>query len=155
MTGLRKKFVYYKDFANATINDVLTPEQRSQAKVLKAITDASAVFINDGNGHFTAKPLPVEAQFSRVSSILPLSDKKQWLLGGNFYPYRVQLGHCDASMGLVLDAGKDRITAERPFESGLYLSGDVRNMVVLKSLNGKNLLLVAANNQPLQLYQMP
>ncbi|HUQ97218.1 MAG TPA: FG-GAP-like repeat-containing protein, partial [Chitinophagaceae bacterium] len=157
LPGLRKKFVYYKDFANATINDVLTTAQLAQAQTAKAYLEESVVFINDGANHFTKKTLPLEAQFSRVSSITALGDsnsKRQWLLAGNFYPYRVQAGHCDASMGLVLSKNKNEFIAERPYESGLYLTGDVRNVQVLNSVGHTKLLLVAANNQPLQLYQM-
>ncbi len=158
MTGLRKKFVYYKDFAKATIADILTPEQLKQATFSKAHTEESAIFINDGSDHFTMKPLPAEAQFSRVSSIVQLNDsstKKRLLLAGNFYPYRVQSGHCDASMGLILETDKAGITPKTPYQSGLYLSGDVRTAVILKSANNKKFLLIAANNQPLQLYQIP
>ena len=154
MTGLKKLFVYYKDYADAGIKDILTPEQLSKAKVLKANTQESMVFINDGKDNFTMRPLPAEAQFSRVSSILGLN-KKQLLLSGNFYPYRAQWGHCDASMGLVADCVKNNITAERPYQSGLYLNGDVRHATILESIAHRKLLLVAANNQPLQLYEIP
>jgi hypothetical protein len=158
MPGLKKKFVYYKDYADAQIQNILTPGQLSQAKVLKATTLQSVVFINDGKNNFTMKSLPAEAQFSRVSSILNIGDtnnKKQLLLAGNFYPYRTQLGHCDASLGLILDFDKNNIITERPYQSGLYLNGDVRNVEILQSINHKKLLLVAANNQPLQLYDIP
>jgi len=104
------------------------------------------------------KLLPAEAQFSRVSSILNMTDtnnKKQLLLAGNFYPYRAQFGHCDASMGLIVDFDKTNIITERPYQSGLYLNGDVRNVEILQSIHHKKLLLVAANNQRLQLYEIP
>ena len=122
MPGLKKVFVYYKDYADARINTILTPEQLSQAKVLKANIQESVLFINDGKNNFTMKPLPVEAQFSRVSSILNLNNmnnKKQLLLAGNFYPYRAQWGHCDASMGLVVEFDKNNITALRALSKRL------------------------------------
>jgi enediyne biosynthesis protein E4 len=157
MPGLKKNFVYYKDYADARINDILTPGQLSSAKVLKADIQESVVFINDGKNNFSMKPLPAEAQFSRVSSILNLDtmNKKQLLLAGNFYPYRAQWGHCDASMGLVVACDKNNIIALKPYQSGLYLNGDVRNVSILKSINHRKLLLVAANDQPLQLYEIP
>jgi len=158
MPGLKKKFVYYKDYADAQIQNILTPGQLSQAKVLKATILQSVVFINDGQNNFTMKLLPAEAQFSRVSSILNMTDtnnKKQLLLAGNFYPYRAQFGHCDASMGLIVDFDKTNIITERPYQSGLYLNGDVRNVEILQSIHHKKLLLVAANNQRLQLYEIP
>ena len=112
---------------------------------MKAVTSESVVFINDGVNHFTVKPLPLEAQFSRVSAVVQMSDsnnKKQFLVAGNFYPYRVQFGHCDASMGLILDTDKNSISAETPYQSGLYLDGDVRNVQLLNSVNHKKYILV-------------
>ncbi|MEO8763421.1 MAG: VCBS repeat-containing protein [Ginsengibacter sp.] len=154
MTGLKKLFVSYKDYADAGIKEIVTPAQLAKAKILKANTLQSVVFINDGNNHFTNKTLPVEAQFSRVSSVLRL-DTNRLLLSGNFYPYRTQWGHCDASMGLIVSYDKDKFSAEAPYQSGLYLTGDVRNTVLLKGIDHKRFLLVAANNQPLQLYEIP
>ena len=55
MPGLKKKFVYYKDYADAQIQNILTPGQLSQAKILKANILESVVFINDGKNNFTMK----------------------------------------------------------------------------------------------------
>jgi hypothetical protein len=154
MQGLKKKFVHYKDYANATIENILNKDQLRSSKKLFCNTQQSVVFFNDGNGHFTEKALPVQAQFSRVSSIEKIADD-QLLIAGNFYPYRVQLGHCDASMGLILKNESRDIWAVAPDESGLYLSGDVRNVRVLKSKNKSHYLLVSVNNAPLKLYKVP
>ncbi len=154
MQSLKKKFVRYKDYGNATIKDILNEEQLNSSKKLFCNTQQSAIFFNDGNNHFTKKDLPLEAQFSRVSGIESLADDRL-LLAGNFYPYRVQLGHSDASMGLVLKSNSKNIIAEEPYQSGLYLSGDVRNVRVIKSSSNKRYLVVAVNNAPLKLYQIP
>ena len=154
LQGLKKKFVHYKDYGNATINDILTDDQLNTSKKLFCNTQQSAVFFNDGNNHFTKKDLPEETQFSRVSSIEPLSDNKI-LLAGNFYPYRVQLGHSDASMGIILKNNSNDMMAEEPYVSGLYLSGDVRNVRMMKGNNNKRYLIVAVNNASLKLYEIP
>ena len=154
MQGLKKKFVHYRDYANATIKDILNEDQLNSSKILFCNTQQSGVFFNDGNNHFTKKDLPQEAQFSRVSSIEPISENKI-LLAGNFYPYRVQLGHSDASMGVILKNKSKEIIAEEPYKSGLYLSGDVRNVKVIRGNNNKRYLIVAVNNAPLKLYEIP
>ncbi len=154
MQGLKKKFVRYKDYGNATIKDILNEDQLNSSKKLFCNTQQSAIFFNDGNNHFIKQNLPEQAQFSRVSSIERIADDKL-LLAGNFYPYRVQLGHSDASMGVILKNKSKEIIAEEPYQSGLYLSGDVRNVRILKSAGKKNLLLVGVNNAPLKLYQIP
>ena len=154
MQGLKKKFVHYKDYGNATINDILTNDQLSSSKKLFCNTQQSCVFFNDGNNLFTKKDLPLEAQFSRVSSIENI-DSDKLLLAGNFYPYRVQLGHSDASMGLILKNQSRNIIAEAPYKTGLYLSGDVRSVKMLKGNNKNKYLLVATNNASLKLYLVP
>jgi hypothetical protein len=151
---LKKKFVHYKDYGNATIKDILNEDQLNSSKKLFCNTQQSAVFFNDGNDHFTRQDLPLEAQFSRVSSIERITNDKL-LIAGNFYPYRVQLGHSDASMGLILKNKSKEIIAEEPYESGLYLSGDVRNVKVIRGNKNKNYLIVAINNAPLKLYEIP
>jgi hypothetical protein len=154
LQGLKKKFVHYKDYGNATIKDILNEDQLNSSKKLFCNTQQSAVFFNDGNDHFTRQDLPLEAQFSRVSSIERITNDKL-LIAGNFYPYRVQLGHSDASMGLILKNKSKEIIAEEPYESGLYLSGDVRNVKVIRGNKKKNYLIVAINNAPLKLYEIP
>ena len=84
-----------------------------------------------------------------------MNNKNQFILAGNFYPYRTQWGHCDASMGLIIQCDPNDIIAVKPYQSGLYLNGDVRNTEILESFNHRKLLLVAANDQPLQLYEIP
>jgi len=154
MQGLKKKFIHYKDYANASIEDILTKEQLASSKKLFCYMQQSVVFLNDGNNHFSPKNLPVQAQFSRVSSIEQI-DSSKVLLAGNFYPYRVQLGHCDASVGLILKNDSGNFKAITPYDDGLYLSGDIRNVKVLKSINKTNYLLVGANDSQLRLYQIP
>ena len=45
LQGLKKKFVHYKDYGNATINDVLAEDQVSSSKKLFCNTQQSAVFL--------------------------------------------------------------------------------------------------------------
>jgi hypothetical protein len=154
MQSLKKKFTSYKDYAGATIENILSKEKLLTAKKLICNMQRSVIFFNDGSNHFVAKDLPQAAQFSRVSAIESIADNKL-LLAGNFYPYRVQLGHCDASMGLILKNNSKEIITTNPYEDGLYLSGDIRNVKVVKSNNKINYLLVGANNAALKLYQIP
>ena len=154
MQGLKKKFIHYKNYATASIEDILTKEQLASSKKLFCNIQQSVLFLNDGNNHFSPKYFPMEAQFSRVSSIEQIDDNRL-LLAGNFYPYRVQLGRCDASMGLVVKNESGEFKASTPHDARLYLSGDIRNVRVLMSINKTRYLLVGANDAPLKLYQIP
>ena len=67
------------------------------------------------------------------------------ILAGNFYPFRVQMGPCDAAIGLVLkNNGKGEFTPLPYAETGLCLNGDVRNLIKIKGRN--NFFIVAAKN---------
>ncbi len=54
LISLKKKFPDYKSFAMATMDDILSPEQRKGALRLKANYFQSSFLRNDGNGQFTA-----------------------------------------------------------------------------------------------------
>jgi hypothetical protein len=98
------------------------------------------------------EPLPVEAQFSRVFSIVPIGDTL--LLAGNFFPWRVQWGRSDASPGtaLVFDKkGSMRVLDNA--QLGLFLFGDIRQVLAIRSAEGKLRLLIAPNNGPLKLLE--
>ena len=86
---------------------------------------------------------------SVVNGIVPYDfgndGKTDLILAGNFYPFRVQIGPCDASIGLVLENdGKGEFTPLPYAETGLHLSGDVRNLLKIKGKN--NFFVVAAKN---------
>ncbi len=148
--SVRKKFLKYKDYAEATLNELLSPEQLKDAKTLKINTLNSTYFENTGNGQFVAKALPLAAQISLVSSIViedfDKDGKKDILLGGNFYPWRVQLGRNDASMGAVLLGNGKGLFRPIPYQtSGFMLNGDVRDLIVVKTSNQSRMMIFARN----------
>src|SRR5579859_6806308 len=68
--GIKKRFATYKPFALATMDDILTPEQRSGALRLRADMLQSCYLRNEGSGKFTLIPLPREAQVSVVNGMV-------------------------------------------------------------------------------------
>ena len=124
---LKKKYLKYDSYKEQTIEDIFTKEQLEKAIKLEAKEMRSSVIMNNKNGTFTLKPLPVEAQFSTVSGI-SVSDydgdgKADILLGGNFYQSKPEVGIYDASYGLLLKGdGKGNFKAlfeAIEFEQGL------------------------------------
>lgn len=148
LPSLNKKFLRYSDFAVATIDDILTKEQIQKANKSYIYHMQTSLLINN-NGKFQLKPLPVEAQFSIVNSILyndyDGDGKEDILLAGNFFPFRVQQGRCDASLGLLLKGdGKGGFKALDTKTTGLFVGGDVRDMLEVK--NGKDDMVVISKN---------
>ncbi len=159
IVSLKKKFVHYKDYADATITDIFPKDKLANASVYKCNQLASGILYNDGNMHFRFETLPLQAQFSRLSSSI-VDDfdgdgKKDILISGNFYPYRVQLGQCDASFGLLLKGdNNEHLTPVDPAQSNCYIAGDVRNMVMVKNEKGEKIIVVAKNNAAVQVLKI-
>ena len=76
------------------------------------------------------------------------------VLAGNLYNSEVETPRGDASFGLYLQGnGKGDFSAQGLMESGLKIVGDVRGMEKI-SIGGKNHLLVAKNDDRMQLIQV-
>ena len=154
---LKKKYLKYDSYKEQTIEDIFSKEQLGKAVKLEAKEMRSSVVLNNKNGTFTLKALPMEAQFSTVSGIA-VSDydgdgKEDILLGGNFYQSKPEAGIYDASYGLLLKGdGKGNFTTVPTNQSGFFIKGAVRDIITIKSKN-KNLVIVARNNENLKIFQ--
>ena len=150
--SLKKKYLRYDAYQGQTIEDMFAPEQRRNTVRSEVRTTQSVAFMNQGNGQFVMRPLPTEAQFSPVYSILA-DDFNQdghadLLLGGNFYRSKPEVGSYDASYGLLLQGdGTGQFAVVK--QSGFFVRGEVRDIEKL----GANLLLVSRNNAPLQVFE--
>jgi hypothetical protein len=158
MPSLKKKYVKYSDYADATINDIFSKEQVSNAKFYSCNQFASGILFNNGNNHFTFQPLPLRAQFSKIYSAVTddfdNDGQTDILIAGNFFSYKTELGKDDAGLGLLLKIDKDRtIKAIDPSETGCYIDGDVRAMTEIKTASGK-LLIIGKNNDEAQVLKL-
>jgi enediyne biosynthesis protein E4 len=158
MIPLRRKFTDYKSYADATIEDILTPEQLKQATTLEATTFSSVVLENKGDGTFAWHELPVEAQFAPVYAISLVDvdgdGLQDLILGGNQSYTRIKIGKMDANYGMVLrNTGKLSFSYVPQWKSGLQVKGDVRDISVLKK-NEETILLFGRNNTLPQSYKL-
>jgi hypothetical protein len=151
--ALKKKYLKYENFKDETITDIFTPEQINEAIVLNAYQLSSVVLINQGNGKFIVRELPVEAQSSPVYGIeitdLDGDGNLDILLGGNLYRAKPEVGRYDASYGTFLrgdGAGNFSYVAAK--ESGIKIDGEVRDILSIKSKN-EDMLLISRNNDRL------
>jgi hypothetical protein len=158
MPILKKKYLKYESYKDQTISDVFTPEQIKTSIVSSVYTLATSVMINDGKGKFTIKRLPVEAQVSPIYAVL-VEDmdgdgKVDIVAGGNLYRTKPEVGRYDASYGIFLKGdGKGNFTSISSKESGLFLDGEVRDIVKIKS-DKNNLILISRNNSTIQVLKV-
>ncbi len=158
MIFLKKKFTRYHMYADATLEDIFTPEQLKDAKVLSANTFAHTLFMNQGGKNFTAQALPRYTQISTVRSIKAMDinhdGATDLILGGNLYGTDAQLGRYDASVGAILIGdGEGHFQVVGPAESGFSIPGNVRSILPLKTSTGTS-LFVARNNDVSSLFEL-
>ncbi|MBL7700053.1 MAG: VCBS repeat-containing protein [Chitinophagaceae bacterium] len=156
---VRKKFLHYRDYANATAADVFTQPVLDRSAVVKVVKMNSIFLVNDGRGKFSVRDLPFEAQFSAVFGILAddfdRDGKQDLLLSGNFYPFRVQLGREDAGNGLLLKGnGKGNYLPLVYHDTGLLINGDVRDMIMITDSKKEKKIVVSKNSNSMQLIKV-
>ena len=159
LPSIKKKYPTYKPFALATMDDMLTPEQREGVVKLKANMLQSCYLRNDGGGHFTIIPLPKEAQVSVLNGML-VDDfdgdgNLDILINGNDYGTEVATGRYDALNGLLLKGdGAGHFSPLSILRSGIFLPGNGKALVRLSGSNGRYLVAASQNRGPLKLYEL-
>lgn len=158
MPILKKQYLKYKDYAGKPFNEVFTDKMLEGAEEHEMNYLASAVFINDGNGKFTCKPLPYNAQLSNVGTILcddiDNSGTPSIILGGNFYGFKPEVGRLDASYGQIYKYTKNGFVYISPAKSGIKLNGQVRSSLMMKNSQGDKYYLFGINNDKLKAYKL-
>jgi hypothetical protein len=150
---MRRRFPYYKSYADATIHDVFTPEELKGSKVLKANDLQTSLFVSDAQGRLHKISLPVQAQFSPVYTITALDydhdGNGDLLLCGNITHTRIRFGKYDANYGVLLKGdGKGHYTYIPQLQSGFKLWGDVRSVLTINDL-----LLFGINQGEMKAYK--
>ena len=156
MPQLRRRYPSYAAFGASRVEDMFAASDLRKAELLEAHLFASAVALNNGDGTFQLQPLPVEAQVAPVHAALAEDfdgdGHVDLLLAGNFYGVTPVLGRYDASYGLLLaGTGDGRFAAVDLEQSGLMIDGQVRHLGLVKQADGSRLIIVARNNDKLQI----
>ena len=158
LPALKKKYLRYANYANETVQDIFPAELLEKSYHSKARTLASSMMINNGDGSFALKALPLAAQYAPVYAIL-LRDLngdgiRDILLGGNLHDAKPEVGRYDASYGVLLTGkGDGNFEARRSKDSGLLFSGQVRDFESL-TIKGKPCILISKSDAALEVYEL-
>ena len=159
MIGARSKFQNYKIFATARIDQLFTPEQLKGAQILKANYFGSSFLKNMGNGKFELAMLPNSAQISTLNG-MEVDDydgdgNLDVLINGNDFGTEVSVGRYDALNGLLLKGnGQGGFTPLSILQSGLFIPGNGKALVKLKSANGAYLVAASQNKNALKVFEL-
>jgi hypothetical protein len=157
MPFLKKKFLYYTAYANATVSDLFPAADLDAAKKSYCNELSSLYFENQG-GRFVARPLPMEAQiapvFAQTATDLNRDGHLDLLIAGNDHGQQSETGALDAGNGLVLlGDGKGHFKSLSPRSSGFWATQAARSIALLKTASGNHTVLVSNSNGPIQAFK--
>jgi hypothetical protein len=155
--GLRKRFPTYSSFGEATIQELLSHGKIESSLKLYANNFSSVILINKGSGKFDIRPLPIVAQFAPVyGMVVDDYNRDGWLdaaICGNEFGNEVTNGKLDALNGLILlGDGYGGFREMSIAESGIFVPGDARSMVLLRGPNQAYQIAVSQHKGPLELF---
>ena len=149
---LASKFTTFHDFALAEVNEIYEKQHFAEAVRHEVTTLDTAIFVNDGKGKFTFKPLPHLAQIAPTFGInltdLDGDGHRDIYLAQNFYSPQPETGRMAGGLSLWL-RGDGQLGFEPvwPAESGLLIPEDAKS-TVLTDINNDRIpdLVIGAND---------
>jgi hypothetical protein len=157
ISSLGLKFPTYGSFAHASVDQLFSRSQLEQAVHYEADTFASMYLHNDGNGKFSAVPLPNAAQIAPIKGIVVHDvdgdGHLDLIVAGNLYDAEPNTPRADAGNGLWLKGigGRGGFTPVPPMESGFLAPLNVSGLVLINTPTGKA-VLVANTGDSLQVF---
>jgi hypothetical protein len=153
---LKKKFLRYKPYANATIQDIFSESDLKASTYHYARTFETTYFRND-NHKFSAVPLPYQVQLHPVFDMLTFDangdGKKDLLLAGNYLYAEPETGEIDAVNGtLLLQNADGSFSFVNNRDHGLWVTGEVRELELLKTAAGKEAIVTGNNRGPIEIH---
>ena len=159
MPFIAQKFTSYHDFANADMSDIFGENGLSEALHYEANMFES-IILENGNGSFSIKKLPIQAQVSTIQGIISEDfDKdgiKDLFIAGNMFGSEPETTRSDASIGLFLKG-----TIQGDYEpisstiSGISLPFDVKDLQLIRLGNNQQLgVLITSNNDQVRLMKV-
>jgi hypothetical protein len=157
ISAMRLRFKNYEQYSEATFEEsFLKPELQAAYSVCGEWFETSYIE-NAGDGDFSIKALPLEAQFSPVFGMVTddfdQDGKADVLLSGNLYSTEVNTGRYDSFMGLFLKGdGHGNFRPVKSTDSGFIADGDAKGMASLSTAGGAELVVVGNNSSEIKTY---
>lgn len=157
MPVLKKRFLYSRDYAKATISD-LWPQKELDAGLKLQCTQMETCWWENQGGKFVRHALPYQAQISPTQGIICSDFNKDGnldlLMAGNKYGFEVETNPCDSGNGvLLLGDGKGNFNWMDNLFSGFWAIHEARDLAMLKGAGNKKIILVANNHGGLQAFE--
>ena len=150
---LKKENLNYEIYAKKSFQELFKKELVEKATMKLYNYSSSIIAWGKENGQFDIQRLPNEVQFSSLnvtlSTDLNADGKLDLVMGGNQFGFLPQFGRLDANYGLVLiNKGKRILEVVEDKQSGLAITGQVRDMVLFQQAAQKKVLFIRNNQAP-------
>ncbi len=156
MPDLQNQFDTYKSFGTADIFEIYGAELEN-ALHYKANNFSSLILWNKGDEEFDIEKLPGQAQLAPIKDFLVQDFDKDnhldILLAGNWYVSEVETPRADSGTGLLLTNNKNKFTVKTISQSGFFANKDVRKMAYISCGQKSPLVIVANNNNSVQIFE--
>ena len=160
MPMISDKMQTYRNFATASISQIIPIDRLSAGIRHQANLLESSVLMNDGGGRFHLIKLPRLAQISPSFGVslsdYDLDGKADCYLVQNFFHPQVETGPFDSGLSLLM---RGTGNPEQPFEalwpakSGLLVAGDARSLATVDlNRDGREDFIVGVNNADPQVF---
>lgn len=158
MPAIKAKFKDYNSFASSTLKQIYTPKMLEESLSYE-IHSFESLYLENKGGSFRAVPLPQRAQISSINEFVvedfDHDGNLDVVLAGNLYNAEVETPRNDAGFGLFLQGdGAGGFKATTMLDSGLKIVGDVRGMELVRTTDGGKRLVVAKNDDWLQMIRV-
>jgi len=158
MPFLKKNNLKHSEYATKSVEELIPSDALKKATVKQFNYPASCVAINKGNGNFSVEKFPQMVQLSSMNAIHAIDVNHDGypdlVFGGNELDFMPQLETLDASRGdILINDGRGRFKWVEPGQTGLELTGQVRDIEEI-NIGEKKFLLCLQNDEFPLLYQL-
>ncbi|MEJ2753047.1 MAG: VCBS repeat-containing protein, partial [Chloroflexota bacterium] len=153
---LKKKFVFHRDYGEATMDQVFSRRELEEADVYQANTMATSWFENR-DGRFIQHELPLEVQITPTRGILieDVNDDgaADLVLVGNSSRADVETGRYDAGTGsILLNDGSGNFTSTLNRKSDFWATHEATDILAIDLADGRRMIVVLNNDAPVQTF---
>jgi len=159
MTPIRARFRTYLPYAESTFKKSFTSSELESAYVVCSNWFETSYIENLGQGNFSIKAMPINAQFSPVFGMLPGDcdgdGHLDVLMIGNSYATEVSTGRYDACIGLFFQGDSKGNFRSMPVQkSGFLADKDGKALSKLILSDGTEMILEGNNNDSLTAHRV-
>jgi enediyne biosynthesis protein E4 len=158
MRTVEQQYPTFSSFAEASVDDIFDSDKLAEALHYQVDTFQSKLFTNNGDGTFSSADLPEWSQISPIKGIVvhdvDSNGIQDIIIAGNIYEIHPDVARSDAGNGLWLKGdGTGGFDPVHPSVSGLFAPGNVKDIKLVRTSTGYN-LIVSNNNDQVRIFRL-